>query len=317
MKLIVGLAVAMVLLGDSGVRATAEQGKRYDVVIYGGTASGVAAAVQVRRMGKSAVLIEPSRRLGGLTSGGLGQTDIGNKAAIGGIAREFYERVRKHYSDPAAWKFQTPKVYRDDGQSRTATGEDAMWTFEPSAALTIVNDLLREAGVEVVQGQRLDRNHGVTKEGLRITAIAMESGRVFHGKIFLDTTYEGDLMAAAGVSYSVGRESNRTYGETLNGVQTRQAIFHQFMPGADPYVVKGDAAGGLLPFIDPHGPGAEGEGDHRVQAYCFRMCLTDHAENRIPFRKPEGYNEPWYELLLRNFEGEIYKYPDPNGTLGR
>lgn len=278
----------------------------YDIVIYGGTSSGVAAAVQARRMGKLVVLIEPTQRLGGLTSGGLGQTDIGNKAAIGGIAREFYQAVRKHYDAPAAWKWQTPKEYADSGQSRTAAGEEAMWTFEPSAALKIFHDWVRDNQIEVVYGERLDRQSGVAMTRAipwRIIGIRMESGRTFSGRMFIDATYEGDLMAAANVSCAVGREANAQYDETLNGVQTKQAKYHQFVPGIDPYVAKGDPHSGLLPFIDPNGPGEEGSGDRRVQAYCFRMCLTDHPDNRIPFHKPEGYNELWYELLLRNYEG--------------
>lgn len=297
-----GYAWLLGLVCASGLSAADNQ---YDVVIYGGTASGVAAAVQARRMGKSVVVIEPTRRLGGLTSGGLGQTDIGNKAAIGGIAREFYQAIRKHYDDPAAWKWQTPKQYADSGQTRTAAGEEAMWTFEPSAALKTFNDWVRENDIEVVYGERLDRKSGVAMTRAipwRIIAIRMESGRTFSGKMFIDATYEGDLIATANVTYAVGREASAQYDETLNGVQTKQAKYHQFVAGVDPYVIKGDPNSGLLPFIDPTGPGEEGSGDRRVQAYCFRMCLTDHPDNQIPFHKPEGYDESWYELLLRNYE---------------
>ncbi len=279
---------------------------RYDVVVYGGTSSGVAAAVQAHRMGKSVVLIEPTRRLGGLTSGGLGQTDIGNKAAIGGVAREFYQAVRKHYADPAAWRWQTRAEYADNGQTRTASGEDAMWTFEPGVALKIFDDWVRENRLEVVYGERLDRKSGVAMTRSvpwRITAIRMESGRTFSGQMFIDATYEGDLMAAANVSYTIGREGNAQYNETLNGVQAKHAKYHQLVPGIDPYVTPGDPSSGLLPFIDPTGPGDEGGADRRVQAYCFRMCLTDHPDNRIPFHKPVGYDQRWYELLLRNYEG--------------
>ncbi len=279
--------------------------KSYDIVIYGGTSSGVAAAVQATRMGKSVVLIEPTHRVGGLTTGGLGQTDIGNKAAIGGIARDFYRAVRKHYEDPAAWKWQTRQEYQDGGQTRTARGEDAMWTFEPSVALTIYQDWIRECEIPVVYGERLDRQSGVAMTRSipwRIITIRMESGLTFRGKMFLDATYEGDLMAAANVAYTVGREANSQYGESLNGVQTKNARYHQFAAGVDPYVTPGDPDSGLLPFLDPGGPGEEGSGDRRVQAYCFRMCLTDHPDNRIVFHKPEGYDPLWYELLLRNYE---------------
>ena len=177
-----------------------------------------------------------------------------------------------------------------------------MWTFEPGVALKILNDFVRDAGVTVVYGERLDLGGGVQKQGNRIDTIRMESGRQFRGRMFIDATYEGDLMAKAGVTYVVGREPNDRYGETLNGVQTAQARYHQLMPGVDPYIRPGDPSSGLLPGIDPAGPGREGAGDPRVQAYCFRMCLTDHPENRIPFHRPEDYRELDYELMLRNFE---------------
>jgi hypothetical protein len=307
------LLVMGVLLAALGDRAAEPQ--VYDVVICGGTSSGVAAAVQVKRMGMTVVLIEPTYRLGGLSSGGLGQTDIGNKTAIGGIAREFYQRVKKHYEDPKAWKWQKPQEHRDEGQSRTDAGEDAKWTFEPSVALGIFNDWVRENGIEVVYGERLDRAAGVKKSGERITSISMESGKTFAGKIYIDATYEGDLMAAAGVSFTVGREANAQYGETLDGVQVQRAAKHQLMAGLDPFVTRGDPGSGLLPFIDPKGPGQEGAADARVQAYCFRMCLTDVPENRIPFTKPQGYDERWYELMLRNFEAGEKNIPWNNSPM--
>ena len=277
----------------------------YDLVIYGGTSAGVAAAVQAKRMGKTVVLIEPTRRIGGLSTGGLGQTDIGNKAAIGGIAREFYQGIKRHYDDPAAWKWQAQVLYRDGGQTRTDTGEATRWTFEPSAALRVFSDWVRTNQIEVIYGERLERAAGVTlskSSPPRIEVIRMESGKAFHGRMFMDATYEGDLMASAKVTYTVGREANARYGETLNGIQPAQARFHQLVKGVSPYVKPGDPASGLLPHINLNGPGKEGDGDQRVQAYCFRMCLTDHPDNRIPFHKPEGYVELWYELLLRNYE---------------
>ncbi len=294
----------------------ADPTSHYDVVIYGGTSAGIAAAVQVRRMGRSVVLIEPSGRIGGLTTGGLGQTDIGNKAAIGGVAREFYQRVRKYYDDSAHWTWQARDTYRGGGQSRTGDTEDAMWTFEPSAALAIMRDLVREHQIPVVYRERLDRTvRGVQKEGTRIVAITMESGQTFSGRILIDATYEGDLLAEAGVSYTVGRESNATYTETLNGVQTQHAQYHQFMPDVDPYVTPGHPQSGLLPGIDPAGPGIEGQGDRRVQAFCFRMCLTDHPNNRIPFTKPGDYDPLQYELLLRNFEAGERGMPWINSSM--
>lgn len=299
------LLVVLVVLRLVLPAANAAEGATYDLVVYGGTSAGVVAAVQARRMGKSVVVIEPTHRLGGLTTGGLGQTDIGNKAAIGGIAREFYRGIKLHYDQPAAWKWQRREEYRDGGQTRTDSGEDTRWTFEPSAALRVLNDWVNTNRIEVAYRQRLDRPTGVTLSPTtppRIESIRMESGKVFQGRMFIDATYEGDLMAAAKVSYTVGREANAQYGEMLNGVQPGQARFHQLVKGVNPYVKPGDPTSGLLPHIDPQGPGLEGAGDRRIQAYCFRMCLTDHPDNRIPFHRPAGYQESWYELLLRNYE---------------
>ena len=277
-----------------------------DVVVYGGTSAGVIAAVQAGRMGKSVVLIEPSKHLGGMTSGGLGATDTGNQAAIGGVAREFYGRILKHYEDKSAWKFETLQAYAN--RERYIV-KDAMFGFEPKVAEEIFNTMLGEAKVRVVLGQRLDLKDGVKKEGARIVSIRMESGQTYEGKIFIDATYEGDLMAEAGVSYMLGRESNAQFGETLDGVQTARARGHQFMPNVDPYVKPGDKSSGLLPNIDGGDPGKEGEGDKRMQAYNYRICMTDVPENRVPFPKPDGYDEKQYELLLRQFEAGLNGLP--------
>ncbi len=287
----------------------------YDIVIYGGTSAGLVAGFQALEMGKSVIVIEPTSRVGGLTTGGLGQTDIGNKQVIGGLSREFYERIAKHYANPEAWKWQERESYRDSGQTRTAKGEATMWTFEPSAALKVYESWIEETGLEIVYRERLDRDSGVKKEGGKIVSVTMESGRRVFGKVFLDATYEGDLLAASEVSYTVGRESIDQYDESLNGVQTQRARSHNFVDGVDPFRVAGDSESGLLPFLDPEGPGEEGSGDARVQAYCFRMCLTDHPENRIPFHKPEGYKEEWYELLLRNFEAGETGMPWINSSM--
>jgi hypothetical protein len=301
--------------------------KNYDVVIYGGTSSGIAAAIQVSRMGRSVLLIEPTKRIGGLTTGGLGQTDIGNKQAIGGISREFYQRIKKYYEDSTNWKWEERSEYRDSGQTRTQEGEDALWTFEPSAALTVYHEMIAEETIDLVYEQRLNRESGVIKKGSTMTSIRMESGKTYHGRMFIDATYEGDLMAAAGVSYTTGRESNDVYKETLNGVQANDSSLtllggismngknHNFVNGVDPYIVKGDKNSGVLPFIDTTGPGNDGEGDQRIQAYCFRMCLTDHPDNRIPFKKPENYNELDYELLIRNYEAGETGFPWINSSM--
>ncbi|MGA2254999.1 MAG: FAD-dependent oxidoreductase [Thermoguttaceae bacterium] len=271
-----------------------------DVVVYGGTSAGVAAAVQTARMGKTVVLIEPGRHVGGLTSGGLGCTDIGNKGAIGGIAREFYQRVHRYYRKNDAWTREA----RDDYIARTHgfVDGDAMWGFEPHVAEKIFREMLAEASVKLVCGQRLDLKNGVRKQGLRIGQIIMESGQVYSGRAFIDATYEGDLMARTGVSYTTGREANSQYGETLNGVETLHATQHQFNAPVDPFAIPGDAKSGLLPGVHAGSPGTDGEADQRIQAYNYRMCLTDVPSNRVPFPKPVGYDPRRYEIFSRYVE---------------
>ena len=303
---------------------------RFDIVVYGATSAGIATAIQGSRMGKKVMLIEPSSRIGGLTTGGLGQTDIGNKQAIGGISREFYQNIKRFYTQPENWKWQSRESYKDGGQTRSSTNEDAMWTFEPSAALRVFEEMLiKEKKITIAYHQRLNRENGVVLINKTIQSIRMESGEVYIGKMFIDCTYEGDLMAAAGVTYTVGRESNSQYVESLNGVQTgktglalrnnisRNAYYHNFIDGVDPYVIKGNPKSGLLPFIVSEKPNIDGSGDDKIQAYCFRMTLTDHIDNKIPFSKPLGYNEIDYELLFRNYEArsglvnKMYNYGDP------
>lgn len=300
-----GLA-AMALLG------TARAG--HDIVIYGGTSAGLMAAAQAQRLGKTAIVVEPGTHIGGLTTGGLGWTDIGNKAAIGGLARDFYRRIKKKYDEPGRWVQESKEDYFTRRRSPNSMNEDAMWTFEPKVASEVFRDIIAEHKIELVAGARLDRRpgKGVVKEGGRISAIVTEDGRRFEGAMFIDATYEGDLMAVAGVKYTVGREANAVYGETINGVQARNAKSHQFPEGAnvDPYVRRGDPSSGVLPGIDPKGPGEEGSGDHRVQAYCFRMCLTEAPENMVAIAKPEGYDEREYELLLRYIESGKYHKPE-------
>lgn len=294
------------IVGLGGCNQKTENHKElYDVVIYGATSAGVAAAVQVHRMGKTVVVVAQGKHIGGLTTGGLGQTDIGNKFVIGGISKEFYARIAKKYENPEAWKWQRKEVYKSTGQ-RKETDESAMWTFEPKVAMEVIGDMIRENEISVVYDERLDFSKGVQMEGSEIKYIVSETGKKYYGRVFIDATYEGDLMALSGVSYTVGRESGSQYGEDLNGVRIEQAIYHQFPDGVDPYVVAGDAASGLLPGVNP-GINPEGTGDNKVQAYCFRMCLTNVPGNRVPFEKPEGYNEIEYEMLFRSIDAGFKK----------
>lgn len=307
--------------GQANAAEPSEPAEVYDVVIYGGTSAGIMAGVQARQMGKTVIVLEPGHRIGGLTTGGLGQTDIGNKAAIGGLARDFYRSIATYYANPDHWKWEQPKAR---GPAQANGTNDVMWKFEPSAALAVMQSYVEKYPFPIVDHARIDRTpvtpghppvRGVRKEGARIIAVRLENGNIYRGKIFIDATYEGDLMAGAGVSYTFGREANSIYQETLNGVQTMHAKYHIFVPGVDPYLIPGKPDSGLLPWIDPNGPGEEGAGDDRIQAYCFRMCLTDHPENRIPFEKPDDYDPLHYELLLRNYEAGEKGFPWINSRM--
>ncbi len=285
--------------------------KVWDVVVYGSSPAALTAAIEAQKQGKSVLIVSPERRIGGLTTGGLGATDIGHKSAYGGLALKFYQDVATYYKNPKAWKYQKPSDYKAPVELR---GTETMWSFEPQAALDILTAWEKEHKLNILRGELLDREPGgVFKDGSRITAFRTLSGKIFAGKMFVDATYEGDLMAAAGVSYTVGREPNSRYGETLNGIQRARAIYHQFNKGVDPYVVKGDPSSGLLPGVEPDVADPDGSGDKRVQAYCFRMCLTDEPKNKMTFRRSATYDVRNYELLLRNLEAidpkELEKNP--------
>jgi hypothetical protein len=303
LRFIAVLTVA--LLGVAQARA-----QDYDIVIYGGTSAAVIAAVQAKKMNKTVIIVSPDKHLGGLSSGGLGFTDTGNKAVIGGLSRDFYHRIWMHYDQPASWQQQKKEEYGGKGQGTPAIdGENrTMWIFEPSAAEKVFEDYIKEFSIPVVRDEWLDRAKGVKKEGAKIKTITTLSGKTYAGKMFIDTTYEGDLMAAAGVKYHVGREAASLYGEEWNGSQVG-ILHHRHHFGAvkkpiSPYVVPGDPKSGVLPRVSTATPAPRGEGDKGVQAYCFRMCLTNYAENRIPFPKPDGYDPKQYELLLRVFDAD-------------
>lgn len=253
-----------------------------DLCIYGATSAGIAAAIQASRMGLKVAIAEFGSHLGGLTTGGLGATDIGNKAAIGGIAKQFYKAVGAHYG--------------------VTENEGTHWLFEPSVAKRILTEWLEEAGISVYYGQQL---RSVDKENGRIVRLEMTSGRTYSASMFIDATYEGDLMAMAGVSYHVGREANSVYKETLNGVHYGHPN-HNFKAWIDPYVVPGKPDSGLLPGVADAPALAQGEGDSSVQAYNFRICLTDDPANRIPFPEPPGYDPRDYELLARYLEAGVW-----------
>jgi hypothetical protein len=268
---------------------------RADIVIYGCTSGGVVAAIEARRLGRSVLLLCTGDYLGGMTTNGLGWSDTGNHRAIGGLSLDFYRRVKRHYDDPAVWIWskrpEKGENFVDDG---------AMWQFEPKVAERIYEDWVREAGVTVVRNQPIRRDAaGVEKRGDRIVAIQSKTGRRFEGSMFIDATYEGDLMGGAGVSFTVGREANIQYGEALNGVQLKNTTNHQFTRDVDPYRVPGDPKSGLVPRVSAEKPAPDGSADTKIQAYTFRMCLTDVPANRVPFAKPAGYDASQYTLLKR------------------
>lgn len=282
-----------------------EPDSHFDVVVYGGTSAGVVAAVEAQKSGKSVVIVGPDKHLGGLSASGLGFTDTGNKATIGGLSREFYHRVYNQYQKPETWQWERQEDYGNQGQGTPAIDgqQRTQWIFEPHVAEQVFEDFVTDHKIPVLRDHWLDRESGVTMDGQRIQSIRMTNGKTFHGKMFIDATYEGDLMAAAGVDFHVGREANATYGEKWNGSQTGVLHHgHHFKTDVSPYRIPGDPSSGLVFGVSREKPAPYGEADHRVQAYCYRMCLTDHDKNRLPFPKPEGYNADDYLLMLRVLE---------------
>lgn len=278
-KLILSLTVLTLLFS-----CKSNPKEEYDICIYGGTSAGVIAAYSAKMMGKTVLLIEPQSRLGGLTSGGLGFTDIGNKQVVTGLSKDFYRRLGAHY------------------------GKLEQWIFEPKVADSIFNDYVKRADIEVLYRYRITEAH--LTDGY-IENIALESSdrtgsdKSISAKVFIDCTYEGDLMAKAGVSYTIGREDNKLYHETYNGVQLMKG--HQFPDGIDPYKIQGDSTSGLLWGISPAALSPDGTGDKLVQAYNYRICLTNDPINKVEITRPENYDSTKYELLLRLFNAQPYK----------
>lgn len=250
--------------------------KEYDVCVYGGTSSGVIAAYTAAKSGLKVVLVEPTEHIGGMTTGGLGYTDIGNKQVVKGLAKQFYRKIGKHY------------------------GALEQWIFEPSVADSIMRDYLSEKNISVLTGHRILSSSMLNE---RISSIIVEQSSSPHktrevfARYFIDCSYEGDLMARSGVSYTVGREANESYGETLNGVELMTR--HQFPDGIDPYREPGKPESGLLWGISDETLKQNGTGDSKVQAYNYRICLTDRRDNMIPIGRPADYDSTRYELLLR------------------
>jgi hypothetical protein len=309
-RLLGSLSLFALLSLTRGVAAETGKIMEADVCVYGGTSGGVAAAVQAARMGKRAIIAEPGRHLGGMTAGGLSAVDIGDPRSVGGIAREYFTKLAGSYGKTLAWdrEFQ--------GKGGPATG--GAYSIEPHVAEGVFQEMASEAKVPVHFSARLA---SVKKSGARITEFVTEDGTVFRAQMFIDATYEGDLMAKAGVSYTLMREGNAKYGETYNGIHYApifQPRLEHKKPGAngrspggqgvwdrdlplDPYVIPGDPKSGLLPLVQAGEPGTPGDPAPGVQAYCFRLCLTT-AANRIPILPPPDYDPRRYEIVARFIE---------------
>lgn len=251
----------------------------YDLCVYGGTASGIVAADAAAKMGLNVVVVEPTCRIGGMTTGGLGRTDIGNKQVVQGLALRFYRECGKRY------------------------GNLENWVFEPKVAKEVMDEFARSPRIKVITNRHFVK--AKTKNGKIISLTAAGEGDTltFKAKWFIDASYEGDLMAGAGVSYRTGREANSEYGETWDGVQLLH-IYHQFPHGMDPFVDPGNPSSGLLWGIENHGALPNGTGDDRIQAYNYRICLTDDLDNMIPLTEPANYDPSRYELLARLFKAQ-------------
>lgn len=269
-----------------------------DVIIYGGTSSAVISAVELTRSGKKVIIVSPDKHLGGLTSGGLGYTDIGNIQTIGGLSLEFYNRIYQYYQDSIIWKWQSKNSFGKRGVLTGVNNKPVMWLFEPHVAEQVFEDYIAENNITIFRNEWLDRESGVKMSGNAIKSITTLSGIKFNAEVFIDATYEGDLMAAAGVNYYVGREPCSVYNETMAGVQLGR---RPMLEKIDPYVIPGDLTSGIIKRVSQKGPGNNCEGDNKVQAYCFRVCMSNHPENMISFSKPEGYDASQYEVLARLF----------------
>ena len=308
--LLAALIPLALALGSLSAQAAVHEA---DVCVFGGTSGGVTAAVQAARMGKTVILAEPGRHLGGMTSGGLSAVDIGDPRTVGGLTREYFTRLVAGYGKELEWDRPHAAV------AGSGHGTGGAYAIEPHKAERVFTDMAREAGVKVHFNARLT---SVKKDGPRITELAMENGDIFRAKVFIDATYEGDLMAKAGVSYTLMREGRQQYGEKYAGIIYEKKYLPRtdhLMPGPngrvpggqgawdrdfplDPYVVKGDPKSGLLPLINQGEPGHPGDPAPGVQAYCFRLCLTSDPANSLPITPPADYDPRRYEIVARFIE---------------
>lgn len=277
---------------------SASVSKTYDICVYGGSASGVCASIEAARMGAKVLLLCQDGHVGGMATSGLTATDINKHSVVGGIAEEFYQRIYEYYLDEAAWHNQSREQFMESTRKRTFSGKNdarkMQWVYESGVGERIMKDMLADAGVEILYDSPIVLIDGVELKKGRIKSIRTENGLRIRAKVFIDASYEGDLMAQAGVSYVTGRESVDKYGETLAGIRNHGMI-------------KGSAYledGNLIPKVAPALYGEFGEGDNRTQAYCYRVTLTDDPDNMIPLCEPDGYDPAMFEMVLRRIESD-------------
>lgn len=296
MKKIVAMFLAAMALAGCRVQGPVTKTTlSCDVCIYGGSASGCIAAIQAARMGKSVVLVSPLNHVGGLATSGLTATDMNKHKCIGGVAAEFYGRIYEYYTDPSVWRNQTRDEFMVSTLKRTYKGKNderrIQWVYESGVGEKIMLDMLREAGVTIRLGSRLAESpRAVSKKNGRIVGIDLTDGATVKAKMFIDASYEGDLMAASGVSFIVGRESRSRYNESFAGIRIK---WDYPLKTVEPY-----KNGKLLPLVDEKPWGKDGDADGRTQAYCYRLTLTDDPSNSVAIDKPANYNPDFYEVVL-------------------
>jgi hypothetical protein len=302
-----------ILLLAAALTLSAQAATEADICIYGGTSAGVIAAVQASKEGRSVVLVEAGQHLGGMSVEGLGGTDIDNhkefqnSPAVGGLTLEFYRRISARYHRES--KF--------DEMIKQRLKNSSLWGFEPHIAESVFDDWVKETNITVLRGHRLRETNGVTKSGPRITSLHFENGAEVRAKMYIDATYEGDLLAFAGVSFAVGREGNAKYSETKNGIRT-DTKHGQLDKRIDPYLTPGTPTSGLIFGVQDSPLGQHGTPDESIQGYAFRLCLTKTPANRIPFDKPAGYDPAHYELQRRYIAaGGVISPPGANVPNGK
>lgn len=276
-----------------------QSNQKYDVIVYGGNGAAIMASIAAKKSGANVLLLSPDKHLGGVTSSGLGWTDIGNPAIIGGLARSFYHQIFLFYQNDSTWKSSNKAKYEASLHGIYKVKDSLMWTFEPHVAEKIFNRMLQQSQVSFKVGIKLDRKSSLDMKNGKILSIQMADGKRYAAKAFIDASYEGDLMAMAGVSFTVGREGNNQYDETINGIEKALSIKNNLPRGVDPYLIEGDAKSGMLSGINSGIDGQDGQQDDKLQAYCYRMCLTNDPENKIIVTKPKGYKKSDFELIIR------------------